>query len=444
MSNIKSMNRRRFLRNSALGVGALGAGMIHSQEKAQEKTNPDTKTGSESQEPLKIKEYRTLGRTGFKVSDISAGFVSNPAVLEQLLDAGVNYIDSAESYGNEAVIGSVIKNRDRKKVFITTKLQVAKGMTKEDIINRSNKCLERLQTDYIDCMMMHSPETVEALKFEPYHEAMTQLKQEGKIHFTGVSNHGTNWYVVPKVSMKEVLTAAAMDGRFDVMLLAYNFVQDDKGADVLELCSKKNIGTTLMKVNPIANLPVYKKRIEEMKQKGKKVPDDWYATVARLEAKEQKAQEFIKKYNLDNAQKMRDAAIRFCLSNPNVNAVCCSFGNFDHLGMYLPLSGTRLSDMEKEKLAAYKEGCAPLYCRHACGICEPSCPHHVPINTIMRYNHYFDAQGKEKFAMKKYARLNVKADLCENCKGFCESACPHDVPIHALLNMAHHNLSINV
>jgi ferredoxin len=139
---------------------------------------------------------------------------------------------------------------------------------------------------------------------------------------------------------------------------------------------------------------------------------------------------------------MRDAAIRFCLSNPDVNAVCCSFRNFDDLGVYLPLSGTRLTDMEKEKLAAYKEGCAPLYCRHACGLCEPSCPHHVRVNTIMRYNHYFDAQGKEKYAMKKYAQLSAKADLCRNCKGFCESACPHDVPIHALLNMAHHNLSL--
>ena len=446
MINTKSMNRRNFIRSSALGVGALGGAMLHSQETKQDETGAKSgaETGQATAEPLKIKEYRTLGRTGFRVSDISAGFVANPAVLEQLLDAGVTYIDSAESYGNEAVIGSVVKNRDRKKVFITTKLQVAKGMTKEDILNRAYKCLERLQSDYIDCMMMHSPETIEALKFEPFHEAMDQMKREGKLHFTGLSNHGTNWFVLPKVSMKDVLTAAAMDGRFDVMLLAYNFVQDDKGAEVLELCRQKNIGTTLMKVNPIANLPVYKKRIEEMKEKGKKVPDDWYVTVARLEAKEQKAREFIKKYNLDNAQKMRDAAIRFCLSNPNVHTICCSFNNFDQLGAFLPLSGTRLSDMEKEKLAAYKEGCAPLYCRHACGVCEPSCPHHVRVNTIMRYNHYFDAQGKEKYAMKKYAKLPVKADLCENCKGYCESACPHGVPIHALLNMAHHNLSLNV
>lgn len=439
MSDMKSMNRRRFLKRSAVGVGALGAGVFSSdnlisQEKEQEK--PETK------ESLKIKEFRTLGRTGFNVSDIGSGFVNNPAVLENLLDAGVNYIDSAESYGNETIVGSVIKNRDRKKIFITTKLLVKKDVSKEGFLKRARQCLERLQTDYIDCMMIHGADNVDTLKTEGFHAAMKQLKKEGKLHFVGVSNHGSNWYVEPKVSMHEVLTTAAMDGRFDVMLLAYNFVQDDKGAEVLKICREKNIGTTLMKVNPIGNLPQLKSRIEKMKEKGKNIPKDWYENISRLEAKEKKAQGFIKKYNLDNATKMRDAAIRFCLSNPDVHTVCCGFRNFDDLDVFLPLSGTRLSDMEKKKLAAYKEGCGPLYCRHACGLCEPSCPLQVRINTIMRYNHYFDAQGREKYAMKKYAQLPIKADSCKNCQGFCESACPYGVPIHSLLNLAHQTLSL--
>ena len=81
-------------------------------------------------------------------------------------------------------------------------------------------------------------------------------------------------------------------------------------------------------------------------------------------------------------------------------------------------------------LAAYKEECGELYCRHACGICESSCPHHVPVNTIMRYNHYFEAQGSEKFAMEKYAQLETsKADHCRNCAGWCQTSCPYGVPI---------------
>ena len=55
----------------------------------------------------------------------------------------------------------------------------------------------------------------------------------------------------------------------------------------------------------------------------------------------------------------------------------------------------------------------------------------------------FEAQGKEKFAMKNYARLQgPKADLCATCKGYCEAACPYDVPVHGLLNLAHHTLTL--
>ncbi|UCH98608.1 MAG: aldo/keto reductase [Candidatus Aminicenantes bacterium] len=435
------MNRRRFLKNSAIGLGAAGIG-----------TGTGIKIfGENSQQPqssqaqLKIKEYRTLGRTGFKVSDISSGYVDNPAVLERMLNAGINYIDSAESYGNESMIGTVVKKRDRESVFITTKLEIKKDLSKEGFLSRARKCLERLQTDYVDCIMMHCPEKVETLKTEGFHAAMQQLKNEGKLRFVGVANHGTNWYRDPAEPMEKVLTAAAMDGRFDVMLLAYNFIQDDNGAKVLRVCREKNIGTTLMKVNPIGNIPILTERIEKLKKEGKEVPGYYPDMIARLEAKQERARAFIQKYKLDDYNRMRDAAIRFCLSNPDVHTVCRAFRNFDHLEAYIPLSGTRLDDMEKEKLSAYKRGCGALYCRHACGICEPACPHHVPINTIMRYNHYFEAQGKEKYAMKSYAGIKgAKADLCTNCSGFCEPACPYDVPIHGLLNLAHRTLTLNL
>lgn len=438
MSDTSGMNRRRFLKNSAFGAGALGAGllgggnMLHSQEKTEEK----------NEENWKIKEYRTLGRTGFKVSDISSGYVKDPAVLGKMLDAGINYIDSAESYGNEKVIGDVIKKRDRKKVFITTKLEIQKDLTKEGFLTRARKCLERLQTDYIDCLMMHSPDTVEMIKTPGFHEAMKQLKSEGRLRHVGISNHGTNHVLVSKDSMQKVLTAAALDGRFDVFLLAYNFIQEDNGAEVLKICKEKNVGTTLMKVNPIGNLPRLKQRIEELKAEGKEIPEYYPQFVAKLEDKEKKGRWFIEKYGLDNGKKLRDASIKFCLSNPNVNTVCCAFRSFDDLDAYIPLSGTRFSEPEKKALALYKEGCGSLYCRHACGLCESSCPHGVPVNSIMRYNHYYDAQGKEKYAMKNYAKLLTNAEKCAQCSGYCESACPYDVPIHGLLNIAHRSLTL--
>lgn len=84
-----------------------------------------------------------------------------------------------------------------------------------------------------------------------------------------------------------------------------------------------------------------------------------------------------------------------------------------------------------------------LYCHHACGVCENKCLHNLPINTIMRYNHYFMAQGREKYAINKYFKLpGSKPDVCSECEGMCEASCPYGVSIRSLLSIAHQNLSL--
>jgi len=434
MSHRRTKGRREFLRNSAFGI--MGAGMaakakwMYSQQKQQEQR-------------LKIKSYRTLGRTGFKVSDIGGGFLNDAGLISAMLDRGVNYIDTAESYGTQKLIGSVIKDRNRKSLFITSKLEIKEDVSRESFLKRTRKCLEELQTDDIDCMMMHLPEKIETLKTEGFHAAMNQLKTEGRVRFVGVSHHGSFWFKDPEETMEKVLLAAADDGRFDVFLMAYNFLQMDRSERVLQVCREKNIGTTLMKTTPVVKFYGLKKYIETMQKEGKEIHELYLKGLERFKKKAEKAEHFIKKYDLKNPDEIRDAAVRFVLSNPNVNTVCCSMKNFDDLERFVSLSGTRLSDMEKKKLAAYKKGCGELYCRHACGICEPNCPHHIPVNTIMRYNHYFEAQGREKYAMAQYAAIpGANADLCRNCSGYCEAACPYNVPIQGMLMLAHQRLSL--
>jgi hypothetical protein len=120
MSNQKGMNRRRFLRNSAIGVSAVGAGIMGGGNLLEAQQTPV----EEKVKEIKVKEYRTLGRTGFKVSDISSGYVKDPVLLEKLFEAGLNYVDSAEGYQNETEVGIALKKRDRKSIFITTKLEI--------------------------------------------------------------------------------------------------------------------------------------------------------------------------------------------------------------------------------------------------------------------------------------------------------------------------------
>jgi predicted aldo/keto reductase-like oxidoreductase len=187
----------------------------------------------------------------------------------------------------------------------------------------------------------------------------------------------------PKETMDSVLLAAAKDGRFDVMLLAYNFLKEDGSERVLEICGQENIGTTLMKTNPIRHYNTMKQWIDRhLSSKGKELSEAEKEGKIRMEKKVEMAQDFIKKHKLRSEKEIEDAAIKFVLSNPNVHTVCATVLNYDETRAYLRLSGSRFESKDKELLSAYSKECGSLYCRHACGVCEPHCPHKVPINTI--------------------------------------------------------------
>lgn len=434
----KKMSRRGFMGGSIATLTGLGL------SKGERLFGQDAGTNVDGP---KIKQYRTLGRTGFKCSDIGFGSsgVTDPAFIGAILDAGVNYVDCAEGYLRgqvEKTIGDAMINRDRKKVFLTTKLGLRKDDTKQTVIERANKCLGRLQSDYIDCLMIHMPSTVAALDNEAYHAAIKDLKAEGKVRFSGLSNHGSQWGDVPE-TMEKVHLAAAEDGRFDVALLVYNFIQHEMGENILKAYKKKNVGATLMKTNPVLNYMERKVEIDKAEEEGRDIPPRAKALVDRLKARADQAEGFKNKYNLTNFNEIRDAAIKFVLDNPDVNSACPTILNYSDLEAYVSLSGSKFDLKSRNTLAAYKATYSEFYCRHACGECEPQCPYGVPVNTIMRYNHYFMGQGKEKAAMLEYASLPTnKADVCSKCEGHCEKACPYGVRVQGLLMLAHQRLTL--
>ncbi|MCJ7680617.1 MAG: aldo/keto reductase [Candidatus Aminicenantes bacterium] len=393
-----------------------------------------------------IREFRVLGRTGFKVSDIAFGSaeLTDSSLLEAILDTGINYIDSSEVYGNgnsERIIGSVIKKRDRKNLFLTTKIKVRERDTKTTLLGRAEKCLERLQTGYIDCLMYHGPSKGEDLKNEAFHQAVAELRSRGRVRYCGVSCHGAQWGDVP-VTMEQILQNAAADGRFDVMILVYNFLQREQGEKVLEACRFHNVGATLMKTNPVLNYLERQEEADAASENGSEIPDSRKATLEHLRKRASGAEAFKREYNLFDYDAVRSAAIRFVLRNPHVGSVCTTIKNFSDLEFYTRLSGGRLDTASKLSLARYEKTRGRLYCRHACGECESVCPVNVPVNTIMRYNHYFRAQGREKTAIVKYAAIpgNRNAKACMACRGKCEMACPHGVPIREQLIAAHERL----
>ena len=432
-------NRRNFLKKSALalaGAGLLGKDVLGSEHKS----SPESKAS--------IREYRRLGRTGFLVSDIGCGtpLIHDERFLRNILERGVNYIDTAYQYGNgngERMVGRAIKGMNRASLFITTKVFIDEQMSREDIYSEAKKCNERLDSGYIDCFQMHAASSVKEVRNPEFREAIKKLKREGIIRFCGLSCHGQSWHMISE-SMDIIVNAAIDEGYYDLFLIVYNYLQRDRAETIMKRCRENDIALTLMKTDPFGGMYLYfKKLIEKTLNDGKELSHGLQAIQDKYRIKHQKARQFFEKFGIEDQNEYRDAAIKFVLNNPDVHSVMITFQNYEDIDNYLNLSGQRFTYKEKAKLREAEKTVGPFYCRHACGICEAECPHHVPINTIMRYNHYFTAQRREKEAMVQYHTLNTaKADLCADCPAPCEAACPFGVKIHDLLQVAHENLSL--
>lgn len=149
-------------------------------------------------------KYFTLPHTDLKVSRIALGCmrIADKSVedVEKLikvaLDEGINFFDHADIYGagkSETVFGEVLKRNPgmREKMIIQTKCAIVPGkrydFSKEHIINSVKKSLERLQTNYVDILLLHRPDALCDPK--EVAEAFDELYDAGLVHYFGVSNH---------------------------------------------------------------------------------------------------------------------------------------------------------------------------------------------------------------------------------------------------------------
>jgi aryl-alcohol dehydrogenase-like predicted oxidoreductase len=439
-----SVSRRQFL--VAGGAAAAANGL------------PRFAFAEESEKNPRIKSFRTLGRTGFEVSDISIGGSGREAnVYRYAYDHGINYFDTAEGYANgdnERKIGEALQHMDRKRVFVTTKLWIEEKDTTDEILDRFGKCQERLRTEYVDALYMHSVPVVSLLDHSGFHEAVGKLKADSRLRFAGVSNHGAS--EEGEDSMDQVLVAAAEDGRFDLMLIAYNFMNRDKGDKVLAACKKNNVGTTAMKTAPgsvkpepldLDNLSERRSKYIESQVKEGRTREEVIKEIEEYIAEGEKAFEdakpFMEQHGVTDREGLRKAAVQWVLSNPDMHTACIRFSDFDTIDRFLPLSGSKITRQGLHSLDQYRLAASSLYCRHACTDCSAACPHAVPVSTVMRYAYYFTEQAREKHAMSKYARLGYgDSPPCDSCRTPCAGACPFGVNIKANLLAAHDLLTL--
>ncbi len=446
--NSNEYNRRKFFKIGATAVAAGALGL--SSKTAVAMT-------SQEEEMPKIKEFRVLGRTGFKVSDISMGGtrVTEASVVRYAYDHGVNYFDTAEGYGNgnaEKCIGDSMPFMDRDKIFITTKLHIDDEDSEESITNRFEECRKRMNTEYVDCLYMHNPSKIETLNHSGFHTATKKLISEKKLRYIGLSSHGPR---SGNDTMETILTKAAEDGRFDVMLLIYNFLNREAGERILTACKKNNIGTTAMKISPkFVKIDPYdpdnptkeqKRRLDRMIQRGRSKEEAEERLRNWMKDQEKTLAEykpFFEKYGIKTEDDLYKTTIQWVLKNQDMHTVCLSFSDFDLIDKVIPISGTKMSNRDSMLLQQYGQMIDNQYCRHGCTTCISSCPNNLPVSTIMRYAYYY-LQGREKAAMQKYADLkDYNANPCHNCNAPCRQACPYSLNVQANLVQAHSMLTL--
>ncbi|MEP6818670.1 MAG: aldo/keto reductase [bacterium] len=214
-------------------------------------------------------KYRTLGRTGLKVSELCLGTMtfgenfygiavvdqSNAnAMVTRALEAGINFFDTADvySYGqSEVVLGQALKDCGvaRDSVIVATKVRSAMteaatagtgdvnnvGLSRQHIFAAVEHSLRRLQTDYIDLYQVHGWDILTPI--EETLRALDDLVRQGKVRYIGCSNWSARHL------MKALYLSRAHDWAGFVSLQAYySLVGRDLEHELLPLCREESIG----------------------------------------------------------------------------------------------------------------------------------------------------------------------------------------------------------
>lgn len=132
-------------------------------------------------------ETKPLGKSGISVSALALGtwqYQGGVKPLREGIDLGASFIDTAESYGTEEVVGQAIRGI-RGRVLVASKA-LPRHFRRDDLIRAADQSLKRLNTDYIDLYQLHWPNY--AVPIEETMSAMEQLVTSGKVRFVGLSN----------------------------------------------------------------------------------------------------------------------------------------------------------------------------------------------------------------------------------------------------------------
>ena len=325
-------------------------------------------------------EYRTLGKTGLKVSRMGFGGIpiqkideeGTRKLLREMAEKGINYIDSARGYTvSEQYIGYGLEGIRDKFILATKSMSRTKDAMAADI----ETSLKNFRTDYIDLYQVHNPsmeQLDQVIEKGGALEALMEAKKAGKIGHIGLTAHST-----------AVFERALELDWVETIMFPYNIVEQ-QGAELIHRCAEKNIGFIDMK--PLA---------------GGAIEDG-------------------------------TLALRYVCSNPDVTVVIPGMAESSELeeNMAACSNEAPLTEEELAKMEVVRKQLGTDFCRR-CNYCAP-CSVGINIPSVFLFAGYLQRYDLGDWARDRYSTLKVKASACIEC-GKCEPRCPYHLPIREKL-----------
>ena len=325
-------------------------------------------------------EYRILGKTGIKISRLGFGGIpiqridaeGTKALMHQLKDAGINYIDTARGYTvSEEYLGYALEGIREHFVLATKSM----SRTKEAMAKDIDISLGNLRTNYIDLYQVHNPTVAQLAQVVAPGgalEALLEAKEAGKIGHICIPAHST-----------EVFEMALSMDWVETIMFPYNIVEN-QGEKLMKACVEKNIGFIDMK--PLA---------------GGAIED---ATLA----------------------------LRYICANPDVSVVIPGMADPAELTQNIAAvnDASPLSGEEKAKILEVRSALGTQFCRR-CNYCQP-CSAGINISGAFLFDGYLSRYGLADWAKGRYEGMGKHASDCIGC-GACEDRCPYHLPIREML-----------
>ncbi|WP_414463944.1 aldo/keto reductase [Hyphomicrobium sp. DY-1] len=298
-------------------------------------------------------QYRSLGRTGIKVSPYCLGAMmfgklGNPdhddaaRIVHKALDAGINFIDTADRYSageSEEIIGKALKGR-RDKIVLATKVHGPmgddpnmQGNSRRWITRAVEDSLRRLQTDYIDLYQIHrpSPDT----DIEETLSVLTDLMRAGKVRAIGSST-----FPVSEIVEAQWVAERRGVARFRTEQPPYSILDRGIERDMLPTCQRYGMGVLVWS-------PLSKGLLTGRYRKGQPLPDSLRVKVFPKQMSDERSLDAVEELILlavEAGLSLTHIAMAFVMAHPGVTSAILGPRTMEHLDDLLAGAELRLSD----------------------------------------------------------------------------------------------------